>query len=290
MEHTTVWDADTLIDELITARLADLPAALRQPGSGLYLLVDPLLGDPVLPSALDEGLSTEDMDALRSEAWQRPTFALRLPPALSLDDALAPYLVELSGADDALLATSVQWAVQETVQTWHADAGGATPHRVGGWLQTVASGPELAAHLTQLLRLRTQQHTLAHYLRLADRRAWGLTLHVLGEDTVAAGLPPVQHWHWLDAHAAWRTLSAAPGQAQATPWPAFDAAQWAVMAQGPAIHAHMAQDMARSLAHTPPADPRSWPPVSAAQWHAACAQAAGRAAASPPHKTQEDPA
>ena len=278
MEHTTVWDAEACIDDLITARLADLPAAMLQPGSALYLLVDPLLGDPVQPSALDEGLSLDDTNNQRSQAWQRATFALRLPEALGMDGALAPYLVELTGADDAWLEASVQWAVQETVQTWGAEAGSATPHRVGGWLQTAASGAELAAHLTPLLRLRTQQRTAAKYLRLADRRVWSLTLHVLGDDTVAAGLPPIQHWHWLDAHAAWRTLSSPPDLPKATPWPAFDAAQWATMAQGPAIHAHMAQDISHRLTQLPLVPPLAWPTVSTAQWQAAHQQALRSAA------------
>ena len=278
-EHTTVWDADTCIDDLITARLVAPPAALRQPGSGLYLLIDPFLGDPVLPSPLDEGLSMEDMNAQRSKAWQRPTFALRLPEALAMDNALAPYLVELSGIDDAWLDASVQWAIQETVQTWQDDGASPVAHRVGGWLQSAAQGPMLAKHLTPWLRLRTQARTQAHYLRLADRRVLGLTAHVLGADTMGASLSPVQHWHWLDAHAAWNTQSAAapaPGpdgehrHAGVAPlWPAFNAAQWTQMAQGPRIHRAMAEGIAQRLAQSDCTAPSRWAPINAAQWQAA---------------------
>ena len=278
MDSTASWDADECVDHLITARCADLPAPLRAAGAGLYLLIDPFLGDPVLPAPLEAGLSADALNAQRTEAWLRPTFALNLPKGLAMDAALAPYLVALQGPDDPWMDTSVQWALEETVHTWQADAHQSAPHRVGGWLQSAALGPQLATHLTEWLRLRTQQPTSARYLRLADRRVWSLAVHVLGESAMAASLPPVQHWHWLDAHAAWRTLSAeltlhltdnAEHRLPPSTFPAFDAEQWAVMAQGPGIHHHMASSIAQQLAHSDCSAPTQWPPVKTAQWQAA---------------------
>lgn len=269
MEYATVWDADACIDDLITARLTDPPAAVRQPGAGLYLLIDPFLGDPVLPEALQEGLSADALDAERSKVWQRPTLALSLPEGLSMDKSLAPYLVALTGVDDPWMDSSVQWAIQETVQTWHDDLPSPVAHRVGGWLQSAAQAPAVAAHLSQWLRLRTHQPTTARYLRLADRRVLGLARHVLGEGTLAASLAPIQHWHWLDAHGAWTTMSAHLRPQAASQFPVFDAQQWALMAHGPNVHHQMARRIAQRLTRSDCPAPSSWPPVDAAQWQAA---------------------
>lgn len=292
MDSTASWDADECIDDLITARCTDVPALLQAAGVSLYLLIDPFLGDPVLPAPLEAGLSTGALNAQRTEAWLRPTFALNLPKGLAMDAALAPYLVALQGPEDPWMDASVQWAVQETVHTWQADAHQSVPHRVGGWLQSAALGPQLAAHLTEWLRLRTQQPTSAHYLRLADRRVWSLAVHVLGESTMAASLPPVQHWHWLDAHAAWRTLSAelathlsddAERHLPSSTFPVFDAKQWAVMAQGPDIHHHMASSIAHKLGHSDRAAPTQWLPVNTAQWQAALLSSKATAPDRRPH-------
>lgn len=268
-------------EALAEARLSGIPRQLMAGGMGLYLLVDPMLGDPVLCEPADQGLTLEALNALRATAWDRPTHALSLPAALALDAAQAPYLVELQGANDPWFATSVHWAVEEAVQSWLAEPDQATPHRVGGWLQSAAFGPELADALTGCLRLSTQAHTTARYLRLADRRVLSLAVHVLGESSVARRLPPVQHWHWLDAHAAWRSVSARPGHTpeddHATPpktpsrqpLATFTSAQWSQMTQGEAVHTHMTRLIRQRLTHheTPP--PAEWSPVSTAQWQAA---------------------
>ncbi|TBO27688.1 DUF4123 domain-containing protein [Aquabacterium lacunae] len=279
-QPTAPWDAEACIDELTAARLAAQPAALQTAGAGLYLLIDPLLGDPVLPAPLDEGLPDEAINSARTEAWQRPTFALQLPVGLPMDTALAPYLVELTGASDPWLDASVQWAIQETVQTWQGDAPISVPHRVGGWLQSAAHGQALADHLSTLLRLRTQLPTQARYLRLADRRVLGLTTHVLGKVALTASLPLVQHWHWLDAHAAWASLSGPapaaladelPLGAPAPPLPVFTPQQWQLMDQGPSIHRQMAHHIAHQLTQPDCAPPSRWASIGAAQWQAACA-------------------
>lgn len=277
-EHHTVWDADACIEDLMAARSADMPASLQAPGSVLYLLIDPFLGDPVLLAPIEEDLPAEELNAQRTRAWQRPTFATRLPARLGMDPALAPYLVALEGVDDPWMDTSLQWAIQETVQTWQIDLPSPVAHRVGGWLQSSAQGTELAAHLTEWFRLRTQHPTSARYLRLADRRVLSLTRHVLGDATLSACLHPVQRWHWLDAHAAWATLSANVPQlvaddhthrVPAQRLPIFDTQQWALMAQGPGIHRQMAQSIAQRLTQSDCTAPARWQPVTNAQWQAA---------------------
>jgi hypothetical protein len=277
-------DADALADALADARYAHLPQPLCVPGTGLYLLIDPMLGDPVLPESPAEGLSRKQLSDIREAVWQRATFALELPPHLGLDAALAPYLVELLGTTDPWMFTSISWAAQETVKTWLADETQTSPHRVGGWIQSPAHGPQLAQAMSGWLRLSTRCLTSARYLRLADRRVLSLAVHVLGEASVATHLAPVQHWHWLDPNATWRSLhvltapsasQANPNQAATAPGPlaTFEPAQWHQMALGPAVHAHMARSTRARLARHDTLSPAQWAPVDATQWQSALAQA-----------------
>lgn len=291
-------DPEALVDSLTDVRLRDLQQRCA-PHMGLCLLIDPMLGDPVLPSQPPMGMAAPALDALRAAAWQRACHVLPLPSSLALDAALAPYLVELHGSDDPWLAASVQWAVHETVQSWLAAPGQSTPHRVGGWLQSAVSAPQLAQVLSGWLQLNTQAPTPARYLRLADRRVLSLAAHVLGPEVMAGRLEPMRHWHWLDAQAAWRSLAALPDAAPDTaneartlaaseaprqPLAVFSHSQWAQMTLGETVHGHIAQSIRQALARPETLPAAQWRPVSAAQWQAALQHAAPR------HKnTQEAP-
>jgi hypothetical protein len=291
------WDLDACMQALVDARTSQLVQALTQAGTGLYVLIDPMLGDPVLPEPPSESMPMAALNALRSQAWERHTFALSLPSKLSMDGAFAPYLVELQNAGDAWLQTSVQWAVQETWQSWQAEADQPTPHRVGGWLQSSVQGEALAHAMSGWLHLNAPSAGRASYLRLADRRVLSLAVHVLGQACVAQAMRPVvQQWLWLDPHAALQTLSAAATPvddqtATQTSIPAppiaaqalarFSQGQWAQMALGPQVHSAMAQSMGQRLPQRQvqvqpvPPDLAKWPAVSASQWQAAMREAEG---------------
>lgn len=283
-------DPEALVDSLADVRWRDLQQRCI-PDMGLCLLIDPMLGDPVLPSLPPMGMAAPALDALRTAAWQRTCHALTLPSSLLLDAALAPYLVALDGLDDPWLAASVQWAVHEAVQSWFAEPGQPTPHRVGGWLQSAVFAPQLAQVLSGWLQLNTQAPTPARYLRLADRRVLSLATHVLGPQVMAERLSPVRHWHWLDAQAAWRSLAALPDHMPSTldkackpaahevpcqPLAEFSHSQWAQMALGETVHGHIAQTIRQALAHPEALPAAQWPPVSAARWQAALQHAAPR--------------
>ena len=265
------FDADACAEALAETRLTTLPQHFTAAGSGLYLLIDPMLGDPVVSTPPDEGLAPDALNAIRADAWARPTFTLKVPAGLAFDAALAPYLVELQGPADPWMDVSVHWAVQETVQSWVAEPGQPTPHRVGGWLQAAAFGPQLAQALSGCLQLSTQAHTSTRYLRLADRRVLSLAVHVLSTAVAAKNLSFLQHWHWLDSHAAWCSLSAPANGAperRSLPLATFSAEQWAQMAQGPVFHARMADQIRQRLAQHDSVHPAQWRPVSADQWRA----------------------
>lgn len=270
MQGSRVFSPDEIAEALSAACLENLPKQLSQLGGGLFILIDPMLGDPVLADAVDAMTKPSALNELRSRAWSRPIHSLRLPQGVSLHNGQAPYLVELNGSNDPWLATSIEWAVHETVESWSTQAEHSAPHRIGGWLQSASFGARLAEHISAWLRLRTRTPTSARYLRLADRRVLSLTAHVIGPETLASHLSPVQHWHWLDAHAAWRTLSAS--SAEPKPEAAFDPftpIQWDCMRRGEAAHqiiAHSAYKKSCECRDTPAVD---WGAITPAQWQTA---------------------
>jgi hypothetical protein len=278
----TPLDLEALTQDLVEAHTAQLRQCVEQAAAGVFLLIDPMLGDPVLAEAPPAEMPLAALDELRTQAWERPTHALTLPKRLKMDSAFAPYLVELQGPVDRWLEVSVQWAVQEALQAWTVAPGDPVPHRVGGWLQSAALGPRVAEHLSGWLRLSAPRYADASYLRLADRRVLGLALHVLGQDLVAQALYPVQCWHWLDPQAAWHTLKAQGGPAKAagesdasTPLATFNVAQWQRMLLGPRVHSLMAKAIGLHLRQPGAVAPMPWPPVSEAQWQAALSELEG---------------
>lgn len=274
------FDADDCIAHLLQRHAPALRARARTGGGGVFVLIDPFIGDPVLQEPFPSDLDVVALDLQRSQAWERPCHTLTLPPLLELDPALAPYLVELSGSDDPWLETTLEWALRETVRSWLAPADGQPAHRVGGWLHSAAFGPALARKLSGWLALDTRTTTSARYLRLADRRVWGLVLHVLGESAVAQRMAPVQCWHWIDAHATLcelssATLQDAPLRSDGS-LAQFSGAQWALMARGQSVHGYLATQCGQRLSD-PNDAPTHWPSVSTAQWQLALQAASARA-------------
>lgn len=263
--------------------MAQLGQALSPAAVATYLLIDPMLGDPVLTEALRASSALAELNALRAAAWGRETYALRLPPRLDMDGAFAPYLVELRGLEDPWLGSSLQWAVQETLQMWTSEPDQPVAHRVGGWLQSSAFGASLAERMSGWLQLSAEGAGSACYLRLADRRVLSLLTHVAGEANVGRLLHPVHQWLWLDPQAALRMLQAdAVGagefdQPQAPsvghPLLGFSRAQWAQMALGPRVHQAMACSVRQRLSDPAGVAPAQWSAFGPAQWQAALMQA-----------------
>lgn len=278
------WDQSAFEQQLAEARTPQVKQALSRVGVGTFLLIDPMLGDPMLPEPPRPAMAWEALNELRTNCWERATYALRLP--LDLDPAFAPYLVALEDPQDPLLELSVQWAVRETVHTWLAEPDQQTPHRVGGWLQSAAQGEALAALMSGWLRLSAAGAGAARYLRLGDRRVLSLAVHVLGAARWAQTMLPLQQWLWLDPRAALQTLTAAPDSMTKEPASNaesktlsraaahFSAAQWASMALGPMVHQAIAQTSRQHLLRaSDDLPPTKWSPVCADEWQAALAQA-----------------
>lgn len=223
-------------------RAASTPAlrAALDPAVPVFVLVDPLIGEPIAlpPVAPDGGI--EAVDAARRGAWQRDVRTVALPAKTDLAPWLGPYLVALEGPDDPLVDTTLAIARQEhDAATARGLAGdGAAAHRIGGWLQSALFADLLAERLSALLHAPGGSPRRATYLRQADRRVLDWLRVVVGDARAGAQLGRVQRWHYLDAFGELATL-ASPAD---TPAPlAFSRDEWRLMHDAEAIQRTLAR-------------------------------------------------
>lgn len=176
-------------------------AASCNAGVPTYILVDPMAGEPIAVERAPNESSLAEVTAARSLAWGREVQAVALHPNINLPNALYPYLVPLSGPDDAWLA--------ETLEIGHADrmeaqsqgiAGmGRSTQRIGAWVHSSARADVIAAAISELLRLRCECSSPLRYQRLADSRVMLWTVHIAGKTAVGAAMGPIQRWNCLSA-------------------------------------------------------------------------------------------
>lgn len=213
------WRWDTPPRVLLDHLTGQLTAQLH--GGPAYLLVHPAFGDP-------PGIEVEDVEprpgalrAARESAWARPVHTLYNRDFGRHEEATFPYLVRLADAQDPLLASSIEWAVQEHLV---ACAQGNGAPRIGGWLQrhddeeedadpapsTVAhdpAGTPLARQLTDLMRQGSKS-----LIRIWDRRVLH-TLRIAGQGIAwDKALRGIRGWHYLDHDLRLQTLAGAEGQ------------------------------------------------------------------------------
>lgn len=216
-------------------------------GLPIWLLVDPILGEP-LPYA--QGHAQEDeatVQQRRSSAWGRDARSLTVDAPM-LAPCQHPYLVALRGLGDPWLARTLELAHQELATTREAGLAGTGrgPHAIGGWLQTQASGEALAASLDTVLRLKAPRRTEARYLRLADRRCLDALDALLGRDAWTATLGVMRRWAWLDGmgHLACAEIDSDPKTQPIT----FSAGAWRDFQIAPLVNPTLARWMGASQA------------------------------------------
>jgi hypothetical protein len=211
---------------------------LLDPALPIFVLVDPLLGDPI-PVAVGSGDPTPE----RALAWQRDVARVALPSSIVLPARLHPYLVRLNGPDDAWIADTLDIARKEAsaAQRDGLAGSGRGAFRIGGWLQSNRAPDALAAALADAMRLR--RFADASYLRLADRRTLDWLLLIIGEDRVAGALAFVERWVWLDAVCSLNVMTSSKGtSADAVE---FSLAEWADFSLAREVH----PCLARCLGH-----------------------------------------
>ena len=181
--------------------LASSLASSVVPGSPAFVLVDPMMGEPIPIEYSADALDLPAPNSGRERAWLRPVHVIKLAQNIAVPPHLHPYLVELQGPDDPWLADTVEIACEEQAETQAAGLAsrGVAAHCIGGWLQSSLSPGDLTRTLTAMMNVNTEARTTALYQRLADRRALGWLRHVVGDARVVAPFGRIQSWHYLDA-------------------------------------------------------------------------------------------
>ncbi len=153
-----------------------------QSGTGAYVLIDPMLGEP-LPDMV-QGVA-QDSHALvraREQTWGRTIFTVSLATGTPLHVSQYPYLVELEGPSDPWWQTTWEMAAEASLaclaEGVTGEGGGPLP--IGGWLISAMGQQALVDALGDLFRLRADAQTRARYLRLADPRVMALVQRVVG--------------------------------------------------------------------------------------------------------------
>lgn len=228
-------------------------AASFEAGTPIFVLVDPMLGEPIVVDSQDAG----DMPSLmraRDSAWKRQTYAVALAPGIALPPHLHPYLVELQGRADAWLGETLRIALQErdAAQADGLGGPGAAPHRIGGWLQSSLSAGEVTQALSRMMKVNTQAFTQARYQRLADRRALGWLRWVAGDARFAAQLGRIQSWSYVDACGELARLQSA---GETTTPLHLTSGEWAAFMQGELLHPTVARWLGASEARPGPTHP-----------------------------------
>jgi hypothetical protein len=210
-------------------------ASSLEAGVPVFVLVDPLLGEP-LP--IDPGSGGGDMQSIlmaRREAWSRDVQFIELASSIDLPAHLHPYLVELNGSQDPWLGATVEMAISELLAT-HADGltgTGTSAHRIGGWIQSNKYLPLVARSLSEMMKVSTLAFTKARYQRLADRRVLDWLRLVVGDTRVAGQFLAVTSWSYLNPCGQLATLRGAPDSSSGL---RLDPAEWAAFVRGDLLH------------------------------------------------------
>lgn len=193
---------DAFPDSLPYDPAATLAALCRQldPGLPIYLVIDPLSGDP---SPVDANAVQNDPESCwetRQAAWQRDITAIVLNEKTDLNPTLHPYLVHLQGPQDPWLTHAVEQLYNDIA--WELKRGmggdGVVLWRWGGFVQSSHDAATVAQHLSALMRLRAESSQPLTYLRLADNRVLGWLAHVLGNATLQSHWGPIHQWVYQD--------------------------------------------------------------------------------------------
>lgn len=212
------------------ATLAQLEAIFDS-ATSLYVLVDPMQGEPI-PVSMDASADYAERKVARETAWGRQVTAVPLDPRVPLAQSQHPYLVTLQGAGDEWLADTFDMALAER-EASQADglmSDGTGIHRIS-WLQTSLFADDLAEVLAPMLRVNTSAWTAARYVRLADRRVFDWLRHVVGDARVASQFGRLRRWVYLDAHGRIAQLTHAgdevvPLRLTAEEWELFIRGEW----------------------------------------------------------------
>lgn len=214
------------------ATLAQLQAVFDS-ATSLYVLVDPMQGEPI-PVSMDASADRAALQVARETAWGRQVTAVSLDPRVPLAQSQHPYLVTLHGAGDEWLSDTLGMALAErgASQADGLASEGTGIHRIS-WLQTSLFADDLAEVLAPMLRVNTSAWTDARYMRLADRRVFDWLRHVVGDARVAAQFGRIRRWVYLDARGRSEQLTHAQDEIEPL---RLTTEEWTLFMQGERMH------------------------------------------------------
>ena len=189
---------------------------------------------PDEPAALDEA---------RAAHWHRTVAAIPLHPGVPLTARRHPYLIELQGPHDPWLLQTFDAAQseREASQAEGLKGTGASPHRIGGWLQSSAYADQVAITLAALHRIPAAAITGETYFRISDRRVLCLLRHAVGDSRVASAFGQLKSWTFLDMRGQLATLARSSGDRINVPDRlALSREEWAVLRSGEAVNRALA--------------------------------------------------
>jgi len=185
------------------AQADDLRACIET-GTGAYVLVDPIVGEPIPGFEYPDDADLDTLTAAREAIWERPVFVIPVDRRSMLGDMQShyPYLVGLdSGRNDPWLGATLEMALAtQAAATRDGLLGeGSATFAIGGWLMSGMRASELTEHLAHLFRPGTEALLRrGYYLRLPDPRTLHWTRRIVGEARLSAALGRIQHWYTVD--------------------------------------------------------------------------------------------
>jgi hypothetical protein len=206
----------------------------------VYVLIDPMLGEPVPLDELESPGAPTDLQAAREKSWSRNIYRIALNQDIELPAHLHPYLVQMR-EDDPWLQDTLSIAHQERMasQARGLAGTGQSVHRIGGWLQSSLPVDALVNRLSRLLTLEPMLNVNAQYLRLADRRVLAWVRHVVGDVRLQQSLSFVDRWVYLDTCGQVAELIGIDLKLRPRLW--FIDRQWALLLRGAQHHSAAAR-------------------------------------------------
>jgi hypothetical protein len=238
------------------SRLTEKLATSFESGVPIFVLVDPVLGEPLrLQSSAPSDM--REVERARNEAWGRETCRVQLGERIDLPLAQHPYVVALHGPGDPWLSATLEMSLDEHFQVRAEGLAGTGmgPMRVGGWLTSSMHTDDLCALLGELMQTKTEAVTHARYLRLADWRVLDWLTVIAGPVRIGAAMGRIQHWAYLDVL---DELAVLKGDGPPARDLRFDKSAWMKLARGSLMH----PTLSRWLAALSESKDKDWMPAA----------------------------
>ncbi|HSI56888.1 MAG TPA: DUF4123 domain-containing protein [Ideonella sp.] len=181
-------------------------------GLPLYLLIDPLFGEPPWLGIDAESAHTfDELAGLRSRGWQGRRVVLAQGAEPIIEAHRLPYLVALEGAQDLLFGRIAQAALAEQQE---AVATGSGMTHISGLLETSLDATRLMERLQHMWQVAPRGHS--RYLRISDARVFETLCHLFEPHELAPWLGPLAHWHYLARSGHWQRCDGAAAESLIT--------------------------------------------------------------------------